>query len=148
MLLDNLTAEEQALVAEICRIREFTKGDEVVVEGERGGSLLLIRKGRAEVLKSLGNKDHKFLREIKQGEFFGEMCFLKKAPRSASVHCLENCEILELDGADFDKLVLKYPEIGLKVYKNIAGELVDRLRRNNEELKKAVLWAIEGTSPH
>ncbi|MDD4871545.1 MAG: cyclic nucleotide-binding domain-containing protein [Kiritimatiellae bacterium] len=147
MLLDNLTDEEQALVAEICRIRECKCDDSVVSEGDRGGSILFIRKGRAEVRKSLGKNNHKFLRELHAGEFFGEMCFLNNVPRSASVVALEDCEILELNGADFDKLVRKYPEIGLKVYKNIASELVDRLRRNNEELKKAVLWAIEGTDP-
>jgi CRP/FNR family transcriptional regulator, cyclic AMP receptor protein len=147
MLLDNLTSEEQALVAEICQTREFKCDDKVVSEGGCGGSLLLIRKGRAEVRKSLGKNNHKFLRELCAGEFFGEMCFLNKVPRSASVVALEDCEILELESTDFDKLVRKYPEIGLKVYKNIASELVDRLRRNDEELKKAVLWAIEGTGP-
>lgn len=147
MLLDNLTDEEQALVAEICHIREFKVDQTIVSEGEKGGALLLIRKGRAEVRKSLGVKNHKYLRELKKGDFFGEMCFLHRAPRSASVIALEDCEVLELDGLEFDKLAVKNPEIGLKVYKNIASELVDRLRRNNEELKKAVLWAIEGANP-
>ena len=147
MLLDNLTDEEQALVAEICKIREFRTDQTIVSEGEKGGALLLIRKGRAEGRKSLGAKNHKFLRELKKGDFFGEMCFLHHAPRSASVIALEDCEILELEGLEFDKLAAKYPEIGLKVYKNIAAELVERLRRNNEELKKAVLWAIEGANP-
>ena len=147
MLLDNLTDEEQALIAGICRIREVEKGEEVVSEGEDGGTLLLIRKGRAEVRKALDTAKHKYLRELRTGDFFGEMCFLHKAPRSASVVALEKCEILELNNDDFDRLAEKYPEIGLKVYRNIAVELVERLRRNNEELKRAVLWAIEGTSP-
>jgi CRP-like cAMP-binding protein len=147
MLLDNLTAEEQALIAESSRIREYKAGDKIVSEGDAGGSLLLIRKGRAEVHKALDVKNHKFLRELRAGEFFGEMCFLHKALRSASVVALESCEVVELSGTDFERLIIKHPEIGMKIYKNIASELVDRLRRNNEELKKAILWAIEGAGP-
>jgi len=147
MLLDNLTAEEQALIAETSRVREYKAGEYIVSEGEAGGSILLIRKGRAEVRKSLDVRNHKFLREFRAGEFFGEMCFLHRAPRSASVIALEPCEVVELDGVDFERLTTQYPDVGMKIYKNIAAELVDRLRRNNEELKKAVLWAIEGAGP-
>jgi len=147
MLLDGLTEEEQAQVAEICRIRDVKPGQKIVSEGEHGGTLLLIRKGRAEVQKSLSGESQKYLKELRAGEFFGEMCFLNSESRSATVVALEKCEILELDGKEFDRLVMKCPDIGLKVYKNIARELVERLKRNNEELKKAVLWAIEGTSP-
>jgi CRP-like cAMP-binding protein len=147
MLLDGLTEEEQALVAEICKTREIKAGQKIVSEGEQGGTLLLMRKGRAEVRKSLDGKIQKYLKELKAGEFFGEMCFLNMASRSASVVALEKCEILELDGKDFDRLVRKHADIGLKIYRNIARELVERLNRNNEELKKAVLWAIEGANP-
>ena len=147
MLLDNLTSEEQAFIAEICRVKVFRKDDNIVLEGDRGGSLLLLRKGRAEARKGLSASSHKYLRELKKGDFFGEMCFLHNAPRSATIVALEDCEILEINNEDFDRLAKKYPEIGLKVYKNIASELGERLRTNNEDLKKAVLWALEGSEP-
>lgn len=148
MLLDDLTEEEQALFAEICRGGEYKAGDEVVSEGDEGDSLLFIRKGRAEVRKGLdSSNNYKYLKELQEGDFFGEMSFLSHAPRSATVVAMDTSEILELKSADFDKLVADYPALGLKVYRNIARELALRLKRNNEDLRKAVLWAIEGTEP-
>jgi len=145
MLLDALTEEEQALFAQICRIRDCKTGEEVVSEGDKGESLLLLRKGRAEVRKALDKGNYKYLKELQKGEFFGEMSFLNRLARSASVVAVEDCEILELNRKDFEKLIKKNPEIGLKIYRNIAAELAFRLKRNNEDLRRAVLWAIEGT---
>ncbi len=145
MLFDAFTAEETALFAETCKVREYQSGQEIVSEGDKGGSLLLIRKGRAEVRKRLDSSNYKCLKELDAGDFFGEMSFLNQTPRSASVIALEDCEILEVMKADFDVLAQSNPDIGLKVYRSIAQELALRLKRNNEDLKKAVLLAIDGT---
>lgn len=144
MLLKYLTEEEKALFAEICKVREYQRGQQIVTEGDKGESLLLIRKGRAEVRKVLDAGNYKYLKELNEGSFFGEMSFLTQVPRSASVIALDYCEILELTSKDFDVLIQSYPVIGLKIYKSVAQELASRLKKNNEDLKKAVLWAIEG----
>lgn len=145
MLLDEMSSEEKTLFGEICKVKEYESGQEIIKEGEKGESLLLIRKGRVEVRKALDIDNYKHLKELSSGEFFGEMSFLNQSPRSASVITLDSCEILELNRKDFDLLVKANPGIGLKVCKSIAIELAARLKRNNDDLKKAVLWAIEGT---
>lgn len=144
MMLEVLTDEEKSLFAEICKLTEYQTGQQIISEEDKGDSLLLIRKGRVEVRKILDSDNYKHLKELDTGEFFGEMSFLNRDPRSASIVALENCEILELTRADFDVLAESNPVLGLKIYMCIAEELASRLKRNNEDLKKAILWAIEG----
>lgn len=145
MLFDAFTVEENTLFEKICKVRKYQSGQEIVSEGDEGGSLLLIRKGRAEVRKTLDSSNYKCLKELDPGDFFGEMSFLNQISRSASVIALEDCEILEVMKTDFDVLAQSNLDIGLKIYRSIAQELALRLKRNNEDLKKAVLLAIEGT---
>jgi len=143
MLFDGMTDEEKALFAGICRVCEYSAGDQMVRAGAQGRSLLIVRTGSAEVRKQLDARNYKNLKVLKEGDFFGEMSFLHGAERSADVVATGRCEMLELTMEDFDKLCRQNPAIGMKIYRNMAVEVADRLRKNNEELKKAILWAME-----
>lgn len=143
MLFDSLTEKEKTLVEKSGTVRTYAKGNYILREGDRSTSLFVIRAGVVEVRKPIDSSKYKQLKDITAGYFFGEMSFLTGAARSADVLALRDAEILELSRADLDRLVDKNPVIGTKIYRNIAEELADRLRRNNEELKTAILWAIE-----
>ena len=143
MLLDTLTDQERAAIEKIANRRKFSEGTEILKEGEAGASLFLIRGGVVEVRKLIDKEKYKQLRDLSVGDFFGEMSFLTGAPRSATVLALHEADVLEIPRDAFDQLVKEQPSIGLKLFRNIAQELARRLRRNNEELKTAILWAID-----
>lgn len=144
MLFDELTKEEKAAIEKIGVCRKFVEGGYIVKEGEKGASLFIIRSGTAEVRKVLNENNYKHLKNMEAGEFFGEMSFLGNVTRSASVVALEECDVIELDANAFESLAEKQPSIGLRVYRNIAKDLAGKLRRDTEDLKKALLWAIHG----
>ncbi|MBN2302570.1 MAG: cyclic nucleotide-binding domain-containing protein [Lentisphaerae bacterium] len=145
MLLESLTEDEQVLLAQNCVALEFKKGETVVMEGDKGGSLMLVREGRVAVKKLLQNDKHKHLRDLFAGQFFGEMSCLTDSARSATVEAVTDCVILELAKDKLAELSSRYPEIGMKLYRGMAVELADRLAANNDDLRKAILWAIDGT---
>lgn len=142
MLIDILTDDERALLASICKAREFKAGEEIVTEGASGESFLLIRKGKAEARKRVEGKTVGRLCDLEAGEFFGEMSFMTKASRSASIIATEDCEVLELVKSDFDALADSNSGLGMKIYKGIAEGLAARLAKSNEELRNAVLCAM------
>ncbi len=144
MLLEDLTAEERASVEKIGAIKKYAKGDYVVKENEEGGSLFVILSGKLRVEKGIDAERKKCLKELGAGEFFGEMSFFGAEPRSAAVIAADNCELMELPKAPFEGLVSSNPVIGAKIYRNMARTLTDRLRDNNDEIKRTILWAIEG----
>ncbi len=143
MMLDSLTDEEKAAFASICRLTEHKAGDLIVTEKAPGDTLLIIRQGNAEVRKYIAGSSFRKLKELKPGDFFGEMSFLGRSPRSACVVATVPTEVLELREKDFTVLTKSYPAIGAKIYGTIARELAGRLRRNNDELKKVLSLFIE-----
>lgn len=144
MLLKGLTQEERMQVEKIGAVKKYAKGDHVVHEDEEGGSLFVILSGRLRVEKGIDSDRRKCLKELGADEFFGEMSFFDSAPRSAAVVADEDCELMELPRDSFESLVTSNPVIGAKIYRNMARTLTDRLRDNNDEIKRTILWAIEG----
>jgi CRP-like cAMP-binding protein len=147
MLLDNLSEEEKALVGQICDLHSFSAGETIIQEGDTGNAMFLVREGRAEARKRLDADNYKFLKTLLPGDMFGEMAFLGGAARSATVVAQEDCRVLEMPRDKIDQLAAENPSLGVKLYRTIACELAARLQRNNQDLRLAVLWAIEGGDP-
>lgn len=144
MLFDGFSAEEQEQVKKIGKIKKYAYGDEVIKENESGDSMFVVLSGRLEVKKGIDEGRNKKLKELESGEFFGEMSFFDHLARSADVVAASECELMELSMEDVDRLVAENPELGGKLYKNLARELTIRLRANNDELRRTIIWAIEG----
>lgn len=142
-LLDYLSDEEKGLLASVCTAKGYKAGQQIVCEGESGETLLLVRSGRVEARKNLAAEEYKYLKIIESGGFFGEMSFLNQSPRSATVVALEDCQVLEISRKQFDPLAQTNPELGTKIYREVGCELASRLQQCDEDLKKAVLWAMK-----
>ncbi|MEI6514777.1 MAG: cyclic nucleotide-binding domain-containing protein [bacterium] len=142
MILRDLTSDEMAAVEKIAVVRGFAAGDYIIHEGEAGSSFFLILEGRVEVRKSIGLDKYKKLIELGSLDIFGEICFLGVESRSASVMAREPTKVMEFSQVEFDKLIVRQPAIGLKLYRGIARELAQRLAAVNGELKDAIVWAL------
>jgi len=90
-LLSELTPEELSSVAGAMKRHELKEGAVVFDEGDAGGSLFFVTEGLLEV-----RADTAKLGIVSAGQCFGEFSFLTGDPRTASVRCLENSELLEL----------------------------------------------------
>ena len=86
---------------------KFKKGEKIFEEGEKGNKLYLVKKGKIKVFKN-----SKFIREIKEGNYFGEVALLINEPRSATVIADTDISLLTLTKEDFknfiDKRMLDY----------------------------------------
>lgn len=143
MLFDDLTDKEKAQLERIGRVRSFARGSVLLREGDNGNSLFVIRTGVVELRKPFDNEQYKQLRDLVPGDFFGELSFLTDAPRSAEAIALRDAEVLEIRRRDFNRLIRRNPALGLKIYRGVAEELAQRLRRNNEDLRSTVLRALD-----
>ena len=83
------------------------------------------------------------MKDLRAGDFFGEMSLLTASVRSAHVVATEDCEVLEITREALDAFAAAHPATALKLYRNMAMELARRLKKNNDELKNAILWALD-----
>jgi cGMP-dependent protein kinase len=97
-------------IMEICKNMKkenFLVGDKIFEEGATGNKLYLIKKGKVRVYKN-----NKFLRELEEGNCFGEVSLLVNEPRSATIVAESNLKTYTLSYEDFinfiDKKMLEF----------------------------------------
>ena len=101
----------------------------IVKEGNLGTHMYVIIDGEASVTKQ-GRGGEVELARLGPTDSFGEMALADNETRSASVYALTPCVLVRLN----DQIVNTRPEIGVKVYRNIARVLSARLRSADEAL--------------
>jgi CRP-like cAMP-binding protein len=138
--------------------KEFKVDETIIQEGGSDSSLYILLEGEVEISKSLvlpqwiqaAQKQEKSLLHLseKHYPFFGEMAMFDDEPeRSASIKALRSCLMATLTKKDLLSIIENNPITGMFVYRNIASELVKRLRKANHDILKlttAFSLALEG----
>ena len=120
-LLGGLSEDDlRALLPGLSR-KDFDPGHVMVREGERGGGVFILSRGRARVLVQ-GEHSRPFeVAELSEGSFFGEVSLLSR-PRSATVVAAGPCQVLEIAPETLEALAEGRP----RVRQIVEGTLVDR----------------------
>jgi len=135
ILRDFTQQEIQALERKLTR-KTFNKGEIIVKEGDTDRNLFFLVKGLVSVRIHLPESDrYKRLITYSAGVTFGEMAFLDGSPRSADVWSDEDTETYVLSPDVFDVLQAESPQIAIKLIRNIALEMSDRLRIRTNEVR-------------
>ncbi len=107
------------------RSREVAEGETVVREGEPSDGLYVVLDGEVDVVKRREGAEVPVSR-LREGDLFGEMSCLRKAPASASVVVRRGGTLLRLPRKEFDELVVTYPQI-LELVADLSEERAENL---------------------
>jgi CRP/FNR family cyclic AMP-dependent transcriptional regulator len=102
-------------LARAAKVRRFASGELLVEEGEEAAAFFVICSGQAQVVKGLEQQEERVLRDLTEGDFFGEMAVLDGFPRSASVRAVGECECVVLARWDLTALIRTSPEVALGI---------------------------------
>lgn len=137
-----LGAEEAALFANFATRRRLQAGEYLFRRGHRGNTMYVIASGGIE----LDFGEDLVMKRLGPNEFFGELGLLiGDHLRSADARALGETDVLELEHADFHRLVELDP--GLVAYflrrtimRVVSNEqaLISQLRRRNHDLETAL----------
>jgi len=105
-------------LARVTRVSTHPVNAEIVREGTEGQTLYVIMEGSARVVKG-----RRRLARLGPGDFFGELAIFDGEPRTASVIAEEPVQCVKLEGADFRKLLLREPRLGLAIMTGLARRL-------------------------
>ncbi|MEZ6128782.1 MAG: cyclic nucleotide-binding domain-containing protein [Planctomycetaceae bacterium] len=116
----------------ICRALQNSHYDQeqtILNEGDSVQVLWIILQGECVVTRSCGRNDDYVLAELKAGDVFGEMSFIRTAPHSASIKAKTDVTACCYRREDFMELLTERPHAAWRVTSNIAAVLAERLRR-------------------
>lgn len=126
-----LPEEAQRALAAATNPRLFADGEEIVHEGDPGGTMYLIQRGR--VIVTVGS-DARRVATTEAGGYFGEMSLLTGDPRTATVTADGDCLLLEIAAIDVRQYVLAHPA----VLEELASAAASR-RKMLDETRAAVV---------
>ena len=111
-------------------MKNLKKGEVVFRQGDPVDCMYDIAWGRVGVYADYDRPEEKLLAELGEGEVFGEMSLIEKAPRSATVVALEkDTQLIEITE---DNFLSYFEEKPAKVFR-IMQQLSQRLRQTTQE---------------
>lgn len=106
-----LSRESRAKLAMIVRHTRHDHGATISRQGELGTKLYIVDAGEV-VATALDERGQDMPpRFFKEGDSWGETSLLLGEPRDATMRVKEQAELLHIEKVDFERLLVKYPEI-------------------------------------
>lgn len=110
-LFGELSEQELLAVVRRLRLRTFEAGEIVVTEGEVGDTLFIVASGTVKVFIRNRNGRDVEVRELREGDFFGENSLLSGRPRTATITAGARCELFELDRPTLGSISKSHPGV-------------------------------------
>lgn len=100
----------------------LSEGTTVFRQGDPGGSMYVIRAGKARVLKESRGRQ-RMVTTLGPGDFFGEMAVVTGRPRSATVEIVEDAELLKVPADKLQEMVVGTGEVAIRLIRHLADRL-------------------------
>jgi small-conductance mechanosensitive channel/CRP-like cAMP-binding protein len=108
--------------------RLYGRGERLVRQGDAGGSMFVVQRGRVRVVEESGRE----LAVFGAGGYVGEMSMLTGQPRSATVEAVEECQVVELTAESLREVALANPEVVTRISAVVAERQADLDRQKAE----------------
>jgi len=99
-----LEPDKMYAVMEKMEERNYTAGEDIIRQGEKGDTYYIIKSGFVAILKKSGD-DIKQIAEIGEGEGFGEEALIRDDPRNATCQAISDTTVYALHKKDFNAIV-------------------------------------------
>jgi serine/threonine protein kinase len=111
--------------------KEYQKGKVIVTEGEPETSFYIVAKGGVEMVKN-----DKVVGLMKQGDCFGEIAFLTRQPRNATIRARTDVSLMSVSASLMDQAST---ETQVRYYRIFLENLITRLSQATDKLVEADL---------
>jgi hypothetical protein len=120
-------ADDLAALAALARFVDHADGDDLVREGDAPQALLIVGRGRAQVLKRGAGSGEHVINHVGEGDSIGEMALFDRVPRSATVRAQGSVRTLQLPLDGIVELAGTRPGL-VPVLVDIGALVAERLR--------------------
>jgi CRP-like cAMP-binding protein len=105
-----VSAEDVAQLDALCRWRRVKANDVVIEENADDNDVFFVVGGHARVLRGANGREV-ILRDIPQGEYFGELSAIDGQPRSARIVAIVDSVVARMSAAVFRDAIHRHPSV-------------------------------------
>jgi CRP/FNR family transcriptional regulator, cyclic AMP receptor protein len=131
-IFSGLTPEQLADLASVAVPRRWGAGEVIFREGDAGDTCYVIQDGCVRVTRNHSDGRTITLAELRSGDLFGELAMFDSEQRSATVEAAEETTAVALLAGDLRRLLLRHPDISIKLLSAFA----ERLKEANERISR------------
>ena len=130
-IFQGLEDGELSKIAALCRVIKLPAGSTILQAGESTKTFYMVIDGTLDVFAPDSDTQ---IGHIGSGEFLGEIALVTRQTHNATVVTASDVDLIALKHRDFEHLIDRYPRIGLKVMRNIATSLGQRVGTLNAQV--------------
>lgn len=119
--LGNLPAEMVSDLVSVMSLRTYRRGSHLFYQGEDPYAIWFLESGRAKWFKVSEDGQEQILQLVNPGEAVGLVALLDRQPYVAAAKALEESTAWALSIHDFDRMVMKHPELALLVMRQLGS---------------------------
>jgi cyclic nucleotide-binding protein len=134
-LFEGLSVDELMAVMRGLNLLTFEAGDILVTEGAPGDSMFILTDGIVKAFVRNPKGHYMKVKDLMEGDFFGEISVLTGKPRTATITAATHVEVLELKKPTLDSITKQYPrvrEVLKKFQEQRAQETVQAIIRSRD----------------
>jgi CRP/FNR family transcriptional regulator len=131
-IFSGLTPAELLDLASVAVPRRWSSGEVIFREGDNGDTCYVVEYGSVRVTRNHSDGRTITLAELRPGDLFGELAMFDSERRSATVEAVEDTSGVALLAGDLRRLLLRHPEISIK----LLAAFADRLKEANERISR------------
>lgn len=133
-LFEGLSDEDRDALAKRLTERNFAHGAVVFQKGDKGSAMYIVLSGAVQVFLPSDQADvpRVILKDLRSGEYFGELSLFDDKPRSASVEAMVDCVLLELTRDELAEHLSRSRNAAFA----ILSDMAERLRQTNALLSQ------------
>ncbi len=122
-LFTPLSDQELEVIESLIVDRFYAKGSFIILEGEPGEALFLIRSGRVKIFKTTLEGREQILNILKEGSVFAEVVLFDGGSYPASAQVLEDSLVGHLHNKDMEMMLGQHPMLAIKMLRIMSGRL-------------------------
>lgn len=127
-IFEGLEEGELTKIAGLCQVIERPAGSVILRAGETGDTFYMVMAGEMAIYTAESNAP---IAKVREGDFLGEISLVSRQPFTATAVAASDVRLIALKYHDFETLINRYPRIGMRVMRNIAVSVGEKLRQQN-----------------
>ncbi len=136
-IFDDLDLKETKLATLLAYSVDLKDGEHIFKQDDDGNEMYLILSGAIDIYLTKKDGSSITLVELAKGEEFGEMGLFRKSKRSASAKAIGDTKLLVLNDKVLKNIQKRYPRIAAKLFRNLALNLSNSIKKGNDLIKKS-----------